>query len=40
MLRGDWTAQVNLPLHLTDAVTLASVAALWRAESARLVELV
>jgi hypothetical integral membrane protein (TIGR02206 family) len=40
MLRGDWTAQVNLPLHLTDAVTLASVAALWRPESARLVELV
>jgi hypothetical integral membrane protein (TIGR02206 family) len=40
VLRGDWTAQVNLPLHLTDAVTLASVAALWRPESARLVELV
>jgi hypothetical integral membrane protein (TIGR02206 family) len=40
VLRGDWTAQVNLPLHLTDAVTFASVAALWRPESARLVELV
>ena len=40
VLRGDWTAQVNLPLHLTDAVTLASVAALWRPESAPLVELV
>ena len=39
-LRGEWTAQVNLPLHLTDAVTLVSVAALWRPESARLVELV
>ncbi len=21
-LRGEWTAQVNLPLHLTDVVTL------------------
>jgi len=40
VLRGDWTAQVNLPLHLTDAVTLASVVALWRPESARVVELV
>jgi hypothetical integral membrane protein (TIGR02206 family) len=39
-LRCRWTAEVNLPLHLTDAVTLASVAALWRPESALLVELV
>jgi hypothetical integral membrane protein (TIGR02206 family) len=39
-LRGEWTADVNLPLHLTDAVTLASVAALWRPQSALLVELV
>jgi hypothetical integral membrane protein (TIGR02206 family) len=38
-LRGQWAAQVNLPLHLTDAVTLVSVAALWRPESALLVEL-
>ncbi len=38
--RGDWAAEVNLPLHLTDAVTLASVAALWRPQSAWLVELV
>jgi hypothetical integral membrane protein (TIGR02206 family) len=38
-LRGEWTAQVNLPLQLTDAVTLVSVAALWRPESALLVEL-
>src|SRR5688572_23214226 len=38
--RGEWTAEVNLPLHLTDAVTLASVAALWRPQSALLVELV
>lgn len=39
-LRGEWTAQVNLPLHLTDAVTLVSIAALWRPDSAPLVELV
>ena len=39
-LRGQWSPQVNLPLHLTDAVTLASVAALWRPASALLVELV
>lgn len=39
-LRGQWTTEVNLPLHLTDAVTLASVAALWRPDSALLVELV
>jgi hypothetical integral membrane protein (TIGR02206 family) len=38
-LRGEWTAEVNLPLQLTDAVTLASVAALWRPESLLLVEL-
>ena len=38
--RGQWTAEVNLPLQLTDAVTLASVAALWRPESLLLVELV
>jgi hypothetical integral membrane protein (TIGR02206 family) len=39
-LRGEWTARVNLPLQLTDAVTLASIAALWRPRSALLVELV
>jgi hypothetical integral membrane protein (TIGR02206 family) len=39
-LRGDWTARVNLPLQLSDAVTLVSVVALWRPESALLVELV
>jgi hypothetical integral membrane protein (TIGR02206 family) len=39
-LRGEWTAEVNLPLHLTDAVTLASVAALWRPDLQALVELV
>jgi hypothetical integral membrane protein (TIGR02206 family) len=39
-VRGEWTAQVNLPLHLTDAVTFASVAALWRPDAMVLVELV
>ena len=38
--RGEWSAKVNLPLQLTDAVTLASIAALWRPGSALLVELV
>ena len=38
--RGEWTARVNLPLQLTDAVTLACIAALWRPRSALLVELV
>jgi hypothetical integral membrane protein (TIGR02206 family) len=39
-LRDQWTAQVNLPLQLSDAVTLASIAALWNPDSALLVELV
>jgi hypothetical integral membrane protein (TIGR02206 family) len=39
-LRGEWTAAVNLPLHLTDAVTLVSIAALWRPSHALPVELV
>jgi hypothetical integral membrane protein (TIGR02206 family) len=39
-LRGEWTAEVNLPLQLTDAVTLVSLAALWRPDSPLLVELV
>jgi hypothetical integral membrane protein (TIGR02206 family) len=39
-VRGEWTARVNLPLHLTDAVTLVSIAALWRPRCALLVELV
>src|SRR5215216_1776554 len=29
-LRGEWTARVNLPFQLTDAVTIVSIAALWR----------
>jgi hypothetical integral membrane protein (TIGR02206 family) len=39
-LRGEWTLEVNLPLHLTDAVTLASIVALWRPRSTLLAELV
>jgi hypothetical integral membrane protein (TIGR02206 family) len=38
--RGEWSVRVNLPLHLTDAVTLASVVALWRPDLSALVELV
>ena len=37
--RGEWSARVNLPFQLSDAVTLASVAALWRPRPL-LVELV
>ena len=29
-LRGDWSAEVNLPFQLSDAVTLVAIAALWR----------
>jgi hypothetical integral membrane protein (TIGR02206 family) len=39
-VRGEWTAQVNLPLQLSDAVTLAAAVALWRPERALLVEVV
>jgi hypothetical integral membrane protein (TIGR02206 family) len=38
-LRGEWSIKFNLPLQLTDAVTLTSVAALWR-PTPLLVELV
>jgi hypothetical integral membrane protein (TIGR02206 family) len=38
--RGEWTARFNLPLQLTDAVTLVSIAALWRPSEQVLVELV
>ena len=36
--RGTWSADFNLPLHLTDVVTVVSVLALWTARPA-LVEL-
>jgi len=39
-LRGLWSAQVNLPLQLSDAVSLTAIVALWRPELALLVELV
>ncbi len=37
--RGEWSPDVNLPLHLTDAVTLIAVAALWLPHRRLLVEL-
>jgi len=37
-LRGEWSAQVNLPFQLTDAVTIVAAAALWR-RTRQLVEL-
>jgi hypothetical integral membrane protein (TIGR02206 family) len=36
--RGTWSADFNLPLHLTDVVTIVAVLALWTARP-RLVEL-
>ena len=36
--RGEWTTSVNLPFHLSDAVTLVAVAALWRPQTRLLVE--
>jgi hypothetical integral membrane protein (TIGR02206 family) len=38
-VRGTWTLDFNLPLQLTDAVTLVSILALWRPRPL-LVELV
>jgi hypothetical integral membrane protein (TIGR02206 family) len=37
--RHEWTAQVNLPLQLSDAVTFVAAAALWQPELALLLEL-
>jgi len=37
--RGIWSAEVNLPLQLSDAVTFVSVAALLRPDKRLLVEL-
>jgi hypothetical integral membrane protein (TIGR02206 family) len=31
VVRGTWSLDFNLPLHLTDAVTIVSVVALWTA---------
>jgi hypothetical integral membrane protein (TIGR02206 family) len=38
--RGEWRAQVNLPLQLSDAVTIVAIAALWRPRPGLLTELV
>ncbi|MDX6677392.1 MAG: hypothetical protein QOE31_1444 [Solirubrobacteraceae bacterium] len=38
--RGDWSARVNLPLQLSDAVTFVAIAALWRPRRGVLTELV
>ncbi len=38
--RGEWSARRNLPLQLSDAVTLVSIAALWRPRAGLLTELV
>jgi hypothetical integral membrane protein (TIGR02206 family) len=38
--RGEWTARVNLPLQLSDAVTLVAIAALWRPRPGLPTELV
>jgi hypothetical integral membrane protein (TIGR02206 family) len=40
VLRGEWSVRVNLPLQLTDAVTIAAIAALWRRGPPQVVELV
>jgi len=40
LVRGTWDASVNLPLQLSDAVTFAAVAALWRARAGLETELV
>lgn len=40
LARGTWTVRVNLPLHLTDAVTLVAIAALCRPRTGLLTELV
>ena len=40
LARGTWTVRVNLPLQLTDAVTLVAIAALWMPRMGLLTELV
>ena len=37
--RGEWSARVNLPLQLSDAVTFSAIAALWRPRAGLLSEL-
>jgi hypothetical integral membrane protein (TIGR02206 family) len=38
VVRGTWSVEQNLPLHLTDVVTIVSALALWT-QRVRLVEL-
>ena len=38
--RDAWSVRVNLPLHLSDAVTIVAIAALWRPQPGLLTELV
>jgi hypothetical integral membrane protein (TIGR02206 family) len=40
LARGTWTARVNLPLQLSDAVTLVAIVALWTPRTGLLTELV
>jgi len=40
LARGTWTVRVNLPLQLSDAVTLVALAALWTPRVGLLTELV
>jgi len=40
LARGTWTVRVNLPLQLSDAVTLVAIAALWMPRRGLLTELV
>jgi hypothetical integral membrane protein (TIGR02206 family) len=40
LARGEWSARVNLPLQLSDAVTLVAIVALWRPRAGILSELV
>ncbi len=40
LARGSWTVRVNLPLQLSDAVTLVALAALWTPRAGLLTELV
>ena len=38
--RGTWTVRVNLPLQLSDAVTIVAIVALWTPRAGLLTELV
>jgi len=40
LARGTWTVRVNLPLQLSDAVTLVAIVALWTPRAGLLTELV